>query len=143
MKTQFKEVAHLYLGCKCAYADANMKLWDIPLGQRTGFTHPNGGKPCVREMSLQVLSQDYSLITPILRPLSDMTNEEKDELGFKAFGVLRDSLGAPTLPQRFVSIKWAARNTAYLLSKHFDLFGLIESGQAIDATKFNSPTVTK
>lgn len=68
----------------------------------------------------------------ILRPLSDITDEEKKRIGFDAYKVLR---GSNSLPAFSESKVWAAEQTAFLLSKHFDLFGLIEAGLAIDATK--------
>lgn len=62
---------------------------------------------------------------PILRPLSDMTNEDEEATGLNA----TYEYGHHTFtPSEFI----------YFLSKGFDLFGLIESGLAIDATKIKN-----
>lgn len=65
-------------------------------------------------------------ITPllILRKLEDMTEEEADKL-------------ASMCPQRNYD-KYNPAQFTYLLSKSFDLFGLIEAGLAIDAKTLNS-----
>lgn len=64
---------------------------------------------------------------PILRPLSDMTEEEEMEVQYlvdiQGFGY--DAL-------------IGAKITQYLLSRHFDLFGWIEAGLAIDKTKLET-----
>lgn len=70
-------------------------------------------------------------LTPILRPLSDLTKEELIEQGFSSHidyltQQKQDHLKAP-----FFMVQ-------YLLSKHFDIFGLIENGLAIDIN-----TITK
>lgn len=57
----------------------------------------------------------------ILRPLSDMRDEEK-------FGKPGKS---GEYPDKEI---FSFEHTRYLLSKHFDLFGLIEAGIAIDKT---------
>lgn len=55
---------------------------------------------------------------PILRPLSDMTDKEERS----------EENHDQNSNRRFV----------WLLTQSFDLFGLIESGQAFDSTKINS-----
>jgi|SRR5688572_9480762 len=86
-------------------------------------------------------------IKPLLRPLSDMTEEEHNKVA--------ELLGYPK-PYRFYKKEWfkwywegegnemffapayITEVFRYLLSKHFDLFGLIESGLAIDASKIKT-----
>ncbi len=64
-------------------------------------------------------------IKPILRPLTDMTEHEKEGLnGLEANGHRSD-------------LRLNAKITLYLISLEFDLFDLIESGLAIDKTKLN------
>lgn len=60
-----------------------------------------------------------------LRPLSDMTDEEKET----------EIIANPwhTTHRQKQAYREAER-TLYLLSKHFDLFGLIDAGLAIDKT---------
>lgn len=61
-----------------------------------------------------------------LRPLSDMTIEEDKEIQY----IRLSERGGPNL-----SLRRNAAETAYLLSRGFDLFGLIKQGLAIDKTK--------
>lgn len=65
-------------------------------------------------------------IIPLLRPLSDMTEEEKDESGCHDFNSFyadyTEGLG-------WIDIDKAAEQIKYLLSKGFDLFGLIDAGR--------------
>lgn len=55
-----------------------------------------------------------------------MTEEEKRHLQIISIEELFGNLG---------SVLCLANDFRYLLSKHFDLFGLIEAGLAIDKTK--------
>jgi hypothetical protein len=64
---------------------------------------------------------------PILRPLSDMTKDEESELR----NIWSDEYETGN---NYTSIIADAAQIKWLLSKHFDLFGLIEAGLAIDAT---------
>lgn len=59
----------------------------------------------------------------LLRPLSEMTEEEEKELGEIKYDVIR------------FNVAIHAEKTVYLLSKSFDLFGLIDSDLALDITK--------
>ena len=62
---------------------------------------------------------------PILRPLSDLTKEELIEQGFwHHIDFLTHEKQNPIEAPYFM--------VEYLLSKHFDVFGLIEAGLAID-----------
>lgn len=116
MKTEFKDVAHLYLGCKlkCSqvfYPESNSKDKDGNLILSPSLFADFGEK---------TFSIGY--FKPILRPLSDMKEDEEDAW---------TDLYVSSQDNR---IK-AANRTLFLLQQGFDLFGLIESGQAIDATK--------
>ena len=63
-------------------------------------------------------------VTPILRPLQDMTEEESNEVQFRV-----DKGGIGFYPTEHAEI------VRYLLSRQFDLFGWIPTGLAIDKTK--------
>ena len=73
---------------------------------------------------------DYNFLTskmmkPILRPLSDLTKDEFKELGLNMdWHCLDDWIKE----QYLMTVK----EYSYLLKKHFDVFGLIEKGLAID-----------
>lgn len=95
---------------------------------------------------------NYDEIKPILRPLSSMTEEEQifvchlsmpaGWIGVKLFEATDDDWAMrirmpndSTDGSRSLYVskkKFTPELTRYLLSKHFDLFGLIESGLAID-----------
>ena len=75
-------------------------------------------------------------VTPILRPLSDMTEEEALAWAefFGGHSVALDE-GPITFFRRYYSDYCSAESVLYLLSRHFDLFGWIPTGLAIDKTK--------
>lgn len=111
---EIKDYLHLYLGVRHRYKWADSGNWTV-------WT----------ELTANRLSRldDYSIseIQLELRPLSSMTSEEKREFsnlaGFEKLDLLF-----------WADVRKAAPVITYLLSKHFDLFGLIESGLAIDKT---------
>jgi hypothetical protein len=111
-KKDVKEYLHLYLGCECLAKKPQS------MGADQDTIRPD------------MLQQDYwEWIKPILRPLSDMTEEEREQLN-------DIELGESSWPTVAIAL---APCFKYLLSKHFDLFGLIESGLAIDKTKKPNP----
>lgn len=65
-------------------------------------------------------------VKPILRPLSSMTEEERDEME-KTYNLYP----VTAVHQHLMCASQTAKTFQYLLSKHFDLFGLIEKGEAI------------
>lgn len=121
-----KDYLHLYLGCQFIYGNGP-KVWDGWTGfvktDTYYFTDEERNHIKMGGHILQVVN-----IKLILRPLSDMTKEEKEKANSFADN-LRDEQSAACC---------MAATTHYFLSKHFDLFGLIESGLAIDKTKLNS-----
>jgi hypothetical protein len=112
---------HLYLGCDCYDHFNACKIVLTPkayAGYMEHWTNPEDGQ-----------------IKPILRPLSDMTEEEIEWLD-EHDDFYDKNLSDETEP--FVIIEWQAERIKYLISKHFDVFGLIEAGLAIDKTKLNN-----
>ena len=103
MKTEFKDVAHLYLGCDMGTVEDGVVYSLAPI-----------------QLSVETME-----CRPILRRLKSMSEEEKTE-----YNKMKQRKG--------YMAQIHAENTLWLLSKHFDLFGLIESGQAI-----SSPTLNK
>lgn len=162
METNIKDYLHLYLGCKCVVA---MKQTQKCV--------------CISTMTLELMLSPFDL-TPILRPLSDMTEQElieviqlsvpddledhptADDYDLEIFyndgGNLVDrdvAIGATyscicyegsvairkcgTIhffndEGEFEKVYNIPRVYAFLLSKQFDMFGLIEAGLAIDKT---------
>jgi len=105
-KTQAAEVVHLYLGCKLLYKDSESVADFIYCDQFTKDRMSN-----------------FKLI---LRPLSSMTNEEDKECHNIMLGEFEEKV------QKQSIVHYEAEKIKYLLSKGFDLFGLIEGGQAIN-----------
>lgn len=125
MSKQLKDYLHLHLGCECKMIK--------PSYHAVHELHLSSDRTFILTGKLyDYFSSDTTKaeIKPILRPLSDMTDEEKKEIDkqYKAFTKSKtfDDTGV---------VMWSAKHTQILLSKHFDLFGLIDAGLAIDKTK--------
>lgn len=125
-----KDYLHLYLGC-----------WGcLDIGAAPHFTiYDNGNWALSGGLYHEIMSSDSMSFKPILRPLSDMTDEEKikaleamDEPIMYAEWDFKLSDGFIVAHSNPFSIK--PKCFAYLLSKHLDLFGLIEAGLALDKT---------
>ncbi len=187
METQFKDVAHLYLGCKVQYIGVvngkdiakyvkeydelngkeimpNFKPDFNPPEENHGFKighlkrinwNKHSGNVYEIGTFQHGLKKYYtnSLIdvSPVLYPLSAMTvpimkawynsikeydNHPEVQLGeddFKLATYEVQNHGMDAFDMRY-NKTLVPHLIAFLLSQYFDLFGLIESGQAIDAT---------
>ena len=69
----------------------------------------------------------YSKIKPILRPLADLDNDEYENRIFN-----RDYIIDKETDSELGYYEWC-----YLFENHFDVFGLIEKGLAIDINTLN------
>ncbi len=126
----------LYLGCKYYNTTAH-SVWELNPTHLNDYTHFNS----------------LNEIKPILRPLSDMTHNEaarfvrilKPEARDIELKILSNDIVVRfKRDSNFPGIsEWADTNRVsksnpeqhkYLLSRHFDLFGWIADGLAIDAT---------
>lgn len=152
METKFEDVAHLYLGCEIHDEDTptgHVAVLDsVDTGGDCYFNYYDSNGECEHDSQLCSISD----VKPILRPLSDMTNDEFYELSelleecdyeavFQKYNDGKTGVGYmwqegmaglilnSDAGQYFVKI------FPFLLSRSFDLFGLIESGEAIDKTK--------
>lgn len=127
MNYQFKDIAHFYLGCKGTFEN-HIK----------GPQHPDTMGVDTFE---DVLNGNYAAgFKPILIPLVSMNEYQKRNFRLKCEKTKTDNI----LPRISAGplIEWFHTErsvvvTIWLLQNHFDLFGLIESGEAIDATKLN------
>jgi hypothetical protein len=68
---------------------------------------------------------------PILRPLSDLTFEDMEVLKDK-YDVIEGSTMFRDKDTSINPTEWRYDDIQYLFSRHFDVFGLIEKGLAID-----------
>lgn len=113
MDKKIKDYLHLYLGCEAIITDVRN---DAPDEHWAAI----GNRITIDTSFLHYISEGWISVKPILRKLSDMTEQENKEL--------------KKIKHSDVFIIKNAEITQWLLSKHFDLFNLIESGLAIDAT---------
>lgn len=114
MATKFKDVAHLYLGCEIKTEEG--------VGTLNEVSTEKSDEAFITSYDLVSAYPKYDEFKPILRPLSDMSVTERDT-AYAQYEIERTMIEA------------GAARTAYLLSLGFDLFGLIENGEAIDKTK--------
>lgn len=126
---KIEDYLHLYLGCECHTVAPDGIGHMIPERINTYWIDRS--------------RQDGTVLIPILRPLSDMTEEEASGCWRLAGGSTQVtnpklSLQDLTWYSDFNVYQWAIV-FKHLLSKHFDLFGLIESRLAIQ--KPINPTV--
>lgn len=110
-----QDYIHLYFGADCMEAiivpDQEPEFERSHINIRTCFN----------------LERGLSLVKPILRPLSSMTQQEADEYN-KLYGTLFN------MADMINQVMQSASSIKYLLSRHFDLFNLIPEGLAIDST---------
>ena len=194
MENKGKDYLHLYLGCELNTggwfnkAEAQKILEAVEPSRKiavVGFYYPMKDDSCIKSERWEFPIIDMK---PILRPLSDMTDKEIDEVasilldketncyhkwrsedGDYIIATWKKEQAPPYDKEKYdymtmgmmisgdFSIKhhWdyhsskgvgttneplhnSHKITRYLLSKHFDLFGLIESGEAIDKTTIES-----
>lgn len=138
MKKEFKDYVPFYLGCECITLDGIMVLNGINTtdvrysvwfyckwNDKKNCYLPKQNGEILGKQSLAGKAYKYSDIKLVLRPLSDMTDEEKNEFEVFSFEVMKEDLN---------QVERNALKTKWYLEKHFDLFGLIEAGLAIDKT---------
>lgn len=121
-KKDICQYLHYYIGCE----------WKViqQAGEYRSGTYRtdyfNSG--LLRELSMQNVQ-----IKPILRKLSSISKNEQ-----KRVDEIYEDMGQPgAFDDVKFQIEVNAQITHYLLSKHFDLFGLIESELAIDKETLN------
>jgi hypothetical protein len=117
-----KDYLHLYLGCEIQSLSGGTMIYTLTgIGRKQALFSDRYGN------EMWLAENDYK---PILRPLSSMTEDEKQE-----YEATRVFVRATPVHQ-IGNMQWTPETFKYLLSKHFDLFGLIEAGLAIDKTTF-------
>jgi len=119
MKKELKDYLHLYLGCECRIADYDTRYW-VRMVNETGLS------VCTYVNSKGILiwwkTKDCKII---LRPLESMTEDDSYEL---------EMLGHQLVLSKVSTNEFHAARTIWFLKNHFDIFGLIEAGLAIDKT---------
>lgn len=132
-KLELKDYLHFYLGCEIQFPDKSVSklsavcnthngMWisaiDYSLPLDGGWWHP------------------VSAIKPILRPLSDMTEEEAKECYFLIHNCKATDSPFDTLQYIISALEDETSSKVWLwaIKKGFDVFGLIEAGLAINKT---------
>jgi hypothetical protein len=128
MSTQRKisDYLHLYLGCECLMTkNSYHAVHELHLSSNEPFGLTG------KLLHYFIEPTTKAEIKPILRPLSDMTEEEMQECGNMEYDFSDDPDLNKWEPKDF-EIGLSPRQFAWLLSKHFDLFDLIPDGLALD-----------
>lgn len=127
MNKKIQDYLHLYLGADgIASGDLPAKL----VGITQGYGHDTF-YPIVKREGMRQYTDTPNGFKPLLRPLSSMTEEEMDQV-VELGGLYRRG---DTVEQFTATWKaFGADVFVWLLSHHFDLFGLIDAGLAIDKT---------
>jgi hypothetical protein len=113
MEKKIQDYLHLYIGQYAIhYAEfGEQRIYISGFNVQTGMISNIAGEETLK----------ISEVKLILRPLSSMTEEERRELVMQS-----------VLPCEDRDVLEDALRTKYLLSKSFDLFGLIESNLAVE-----------
>ena len=111
MRIKFKDVAHLYLGVNCK----------TKFNETAGLN--NEDYTVLDAELLEYLLREDCDVKPILRPLSEMTRDENEQMLKAGHNHISNAVHS--------AITYSAYQTAYLLNKRFDLFELITSKEAV------------
>jgi hypothetical protein len=162
MKKKLEDYLHLYLGCEVEF------VFETRTGgkeNRTGRIERIGKNGVVKDVDIFGANGAYikraDEVKPILRPLSDMTEEEAIELtkltAWKYYGGHPSERVYKTYKNAFgqLVVSWGEHHREknvpitkssfypeeipWLLSKGFDLFNLIHEGLAIDKSTTTTP----
>lgn len=127
---ELKNYLHLYLGAEVYIFPAETLSNGWYAEKKKGFQDGWGFYELTIPKYNQTLEAGYLLA---LRPLSDIKDHEHIESSV----AYTDAFGKVAEDKSEWVKEWHGEfaRTLYLLSKHFDLFGLIENGLAIDKTK--------
>lgn len=139
-----KDYIQFYLGCDVQWARNSLQT-----PSKAKLLCYNICGECVLENKDNQFQVNISLIKPILRPLSSMTEEEAKHLFVLHFDADPEKIVYSHFDEveNYHIAEWDNRRFAiylkalspdafiYLLSKGFDLFGLIESNLAVASNK--------
>ncbi len=132
MKKELKDYLHLYLGCEAQFKytmrenDFELRIGKIIALYKNGIVDACDLRTNHNGIVYHNYKQD--IIKPILRPLSDMTEDERNQ--FESSKVFVKA----TPVHQVGNMQWTPETFKYLLSIGIDLFGLINDGLAIDKT---------
>ena len=132
MKLELKHLApYLPYGLKMKHSNGNIFELDGLGNLKDGL----GLCELHKTKSNKTLFRQVKMVKPILRPLSDLFKENKDCLNIPYTELIRPECYRWILVNDLDEIKLMTLDT--LLMYHFDVFGLIEKGLAIDINTLN------
>lgn len=127
---RIKDYLYFYVPCKCLRTDTNREMLLVGIDNYGENWHPDD--KCVKFEGVEwKWSAVETYVKPILRPLSDITDDELDL--FEKIGSFSISGEFPLSYKRKIKIKHQAEQLKFLLNLGFDVFGLIEEKLAISA----------
>lgn len=121
MSKEINEYLSFYIGCQVEYGHEGAKK----IGKLIGKVMPWGWQVEQDRPLRPPLNVTGDLLKPIIRSLEDISEEECNE-----YNRIKNMVHSVNKMQD--QIRTDAHATQYLLSKGFDLFGLIIQGLAID-----------
>lgn len=128
MEKKIDDYIHFYRGCECEFEYNGRRRKGIIIG----FHHLYGVQLFVPSAVMAPYTAvDPKLIKLILRPLSSITQAERDEYKELGSGYAWDDHDERYCKSCYLDIG-EPHIWVWLLSKAFDLFGLIEAGLAIE-----------
>ena|SRR6185503_1709549 len=133
---EIKDYLPFYIGSDCMIGDLGWKKQKIHPNDLAPYTNLDYGRPIKSKVDLHTIQAFGNQITLILRPLNSLSKQEMEECGNLDY----DFSGEPELNKwtwKDFNCLLTPNQFTFLLSKHFDLFELIESGLAIDKKNFN------
>lgn len=126
---ELKDYIHFYIGCKCQTISRTESEQGKPMGYRVGnlvdvdILCLNVG---ISRADTGCIWYKFDEIKPILRPLSDMTEKERNFINMSKQELDQSIFEDP-------NASFYVTEFVYLLSRGFDIFGLIDAGLAIDS----------
>lgn len=135
---ELKDVIHFYLGCEVIHASFGQKPFELK-GIQEPWVSANQPKvflSFIRDYDSDPIIEDscyelFDKIKIVLRPLPSLTKQEMEECG----NLLYDFSNEPELncwEWTNFQIGLAAEQFLWLIKRQFDVFNLIESGQALN-----------
>lgn len=112
-----KDFLHLYLN------SVDVIIESVSDEYKSHFGHAPGHKTQLGPMLWMIVFEGHVKIKPILRKLSDMTEEERLKYGW----TIEDT-------DEGIKVNWPFESFRLLCKDGWDLFGLIPAGLAIDKT---------
>ena len=150
MKTKLKDVIHFYMGCEIQTSFRTVSMIGQPMNKAIGILvdvdllipDKIGVQFEFNKATLDTTTLPINSCKPILRSLSDITDAECIELSIVQYESKSKSdannlsLGIGIVNE-IIKDTWGGSHKTfmYFIKNNFDIFGLIESGQAIDKTK--------